>query len=100
MKHMKRDMKDMVSPMVAEKSDYPYGLCIHLDKECLDKLGMEELPDPGAVMEMKAKVMVKSKSEHESLEGGEYYSLDLQITDMELGKPKQDVEKKLYSDSE
>jgi len=69
--------------------DYPYGLCIYLDEDSLEKLGkgIEDF-DIGDVVEIKAKAYVKSlsKSQREGSEGHE--SVDLQISDMELMEPK------------
>jgi hypothetical protein len=89
LKSMKCDEKE---PGPAEamyggpQQDYPYGLRICLDEECLAKLGVEKLPELGAEMMITAKVRVTRKSESEDMAEGEVErSLDLQITDMALG---------------
>jgi len=66
----------------ATAPDYPYGLCIHLDKEELDKLGITELPKIGIEMmlEVKAKVTRVSQSAAEGAD--EQHNVELQITDI------------------
>lgn len=86
---------------VADKPRYPYGLCISLDKDALDKLGIKDLPDIGQEFMLKAKVEVSGYSESESAGGHVYKSLSLQITEMDLGKKKSssdDTAKKLYGE--
>lgn len=89
---MKRTPKDKRedagehAPMEAMAPDYPYGLCIHMDKDELDKLGMSDLPKVGTTMTMTAKVTVTrvSQSAATGPEAEEYTSIDLQVTDMAL----------------
>lgn len=71
-----------VAPAMSD--EYPYGLEIRLDDECLKKLGMDAMPEIGATMTLTAKVKVTSMSQHSS-EGGSDRSMGLQITEMELG---------------
>lgn len=78
----------MAGPAIESTApDYPYGLCIHLDKDELDKLGIKDLPKIGTEMMIEAKVKVTriSQSAAESADGSdEYTSVDLQITDIGL----------------
>jgi hypothetical protein len=67
---------------------YPEGLKIHLGIEELKKLGIEELPDVGTVMTISGEVEV-SKASHEKGIYGEHKDLCLQITYLEVGKPKE-----------
>ena len=62
---------------------YPYGLCITLDAEQLNKLGITALPKVGSEMYVHAKAYVKSTSAYET-QGGKDMSVSLQITDLEL----------------
>lgn len=82
----KYDMPATASP-VASVPTYPYGLCISLDEETLEKLGMDgELPAVGEVMQFTAmaKVTSASQSEHERSGGSKEQCcrIELQITDM------------------
>lgn len=97
MKMSKKEVKNMM-PEKVEQPKYPYGLCLELDGESLEKLGIKELPDVGDKMMVVAKVEVKSVSQSEYQKGEENKHVSLQITDMELAKPKmKDIEKKLYA---
>ncbi len=69
----------------ATAPDYPYGLCIHMDKDELDKLGITDLPKIGTVMTLECMVKVTriSQSASEAADGAdEYTSVDFQITDI------------------
>lgn len=57
--------------------EYPYGLRIRLEREQLEKLGLTALPAIGETFTVSA---------HDSAEGGESRSLELQITDLALGR--------------
>ena len=89
---MKRSEKDKredageAAPMEAIYPDYPWGLCLHLDKDELDKLGITDLPKVGTNMSLEAKITVTrvSQSASSSPKAEEYTSIDLQVTDMAL----------------
>ena len=70
------------APIEATAPDYPYGLCIHLDKDELDKLGIKDLPKIGTEMMIEAKVKVTRVSQSAAENSEEYTSVDLQITDI------------------
>ena len=57
----------------ATAPDYPYGLCIHMDKDELDKLGITDLPKIGTEMMMECKVKVTriSQSASEAADGSD-----------------------------
>lgn len=63
------------------KPDYPWGLCISLTNEELDKLewDISELK-VGESIEFRARADVKSKTESDSESGGPCCRLELQIT--------------------
>jgi hypothetical protein len=63
-----------------EEPMYPYGLCLHLSQDEMEKLGITTLPSVGTEMTITAKVFVKGTSAYET-QGGK----DMQITDMEIG---------------
>tara|TARA_R110000868_G_scaffold628_4_gene4577 strand:- start:862 stop:1224 length:363 start_codon:yes stop_codon:yes gene_type:complete len=76
---MPREYEDADEPL------YPYGLCITLDAEQLDKLGITTLPKVGGTMMIHAMAYVKSTSAYET-QGGKDMSVQLQITDMDIGE--------------
>jgi len=63
---------------------YPCGLTLRLDDDSMSKLGMAELPAVGAVLTMRAKVVVTSVGMHQQQDGEAENCSELQITDMEL----------------
>lgn len=81
--------KDMGGPAPAEAMapDYPWGTCLHLDLDELEKLGMKKLPEVGSVLTLTAKVMVTRRTESQASpeytmgDADESKSIDLQITD-------------------
>ena len=82
------DREDSVAhaPMEAMAPDYPYGLCIHMGKKELDKLGITDLPKVGTEMTMTVKVCVTmvSQSAAAGEEAAQQTSVNFQITDMAL----------------
>lgn len=81
--------KDMGEPASIESiaPDYPWGTCLHLDRDEMEKIGIAKLPDVGTEYTIVAKVKVTSvrQSAAESAPGrdpDESMSMDLQITDM------------------
>lgn len=85
MKDMKRAAQEYGTPEAAMpvSDEYPYGLRIQLGKEELEKLGITELPDVGAVFNLDARAVVKSVRANDS-EQGKDYGCELQITHLEL----------------
>jgi hypothetical protein len=83
----KAEREEMPGEVEMDEPKYPYGLCINLDKDQLDKLGITALPQVGAQMMIMAKAYVKSTSAYET-QGGKDMSIGLQITDMEIGASK------------
>lgn len=81
LKSMKREMKG-AQPMMED--EYGYGLCINLDSDQVEALGITKLPEPGTAMMIRARVVVKRTMTENEGEGPEHY-MSLQITDMELG---------------
>lgn len=82
----KYDMPATASP-AASVPTYPYGLCISLEDESLDKLGMDgAMPAVGDVIQFTAmaKVTSASMSEREKSDGTKEQCcrVELQITDM------------------
>ncbi len=86
--NMKQQPKREEMPGEYEKDEpqYPYGLCISLGKDELEKLGITALPKVGSEMMITAKAIVKSTSEYDTQGAGKEMSVSLQITDMGLGQ--------------
>ena len=64
---------------------YPYGLMIRLNDESLEKVGLTELPKVGTKIQITAMCEVVSTSSRQDQSGEDESSVELQITDMELG---------------
>ena len=83
----RKDMGEMAPP-VAVAADYPYGLCINMDKDELDKAGLTDMPDVGStvMMTVKAKVTMVRQSAGTGPLAEEETSMSLQITDLAFGE--------------
>jgi hypothetical protein len=83
-----------------EAPRYPYGLCLRLEDDDVEKLGLDKLPAVGKTVTVQAKAMVESVSENQYTEGGEARtrrSVSLQITDLAIsGGGNGDAGDKLY----
>ena len=86
MKMSKAERKETV-PVASEPEgpEYPYGICLNLNKETIEKLGLGT-PKAGATLMLHAMVEVKSVTVTDEKDGKGYKSMDLQITDMALEK--------------
>lgn len=82
----KPEREEMPGEVEADEPRYPYGLCIRLGKDELAKLGITALPTVGVEMNVMARATVKSVSSYETQGEGSDMSVELQITDMELGQ--------------
>lgn len=80
----KPEVEEAPGTVEADEPRYPYGLCLHLGKDELEKLGVSDLPDVGTPVMIQAKAFVKSTSAYETQGDGKSMSAELQITDMEL----------------
>lgn len=78
----KRGDKMEAVSMGAMAPDYPYGLCIRLDKEELDKLGMKQLPAVGTEMPLEVNVKVTRVSQSAAEGADDQTNVELQITDI------------------
>lgn len=92
MKMSKAEAKAEVSA-APERPEYPYGLCLRLGKEELAKLGIKGMPAIGDSFMIDAKAVVKTVSASAG-EGGDYASVELQITDMEIDTDEQEKKSK------
>lgn len=92
-----KEAKDEASPENSDMPKYPYGLCIYLDDDVLEKLGLTQLPKVGSSMTLTAVVKVTGTRTNEiqtEKTAGEpdentSSSVDLQITAMELSEDTQ-----------
>lgn len=92
MKLDKKEMESKAETMVVDSSapeggpQYPWGLTVRLEKESLDKLGID-LADYslGDIINLTAKCCVKELRQSEG-EGDQSKTVELQITDMGIEK--------------
>lgn len=78
------EREEMPGEIEADEPRYPYGLCISLGKDELEKLGITALPKVGTEMMIMAKCYVKMTRAYETQGEGEDMGIELQITDMEI----------------
>lgn len=64
---------------------YPYGLSICLNSDSLEKLGFADLPAVGQKLQIVAVCEVQAVRSNQQQDGDKESSVDLQITDMEVG---------------
>ena len=105
MKSSKTEMEKMNTAAPAEPKgpEYPYGICLNLHKEEIEKLGLGT-PKAGAKLMLHAMVEVKSVTVTDEKGGKGYKSMDLQITDMAImeddGMDNEKTAKALYGKKE
>jgi len=86
----KPEAEEMSGAIEYDEPAYPYGLCLHLDAEQLEKLGITALPKVGSTMMIHAMAYVKSTGAYET-QGGNDMTMSLQITDMEISAEERGV---------
>jgi hypothetical protein len=74
---------EMAEEKEGDEPQYPYGLCIHLEKEQLEALGIKDMPEIGAKMMLHANAYVKTVSQYDTKEGKDQ-RVELQITELEV----------------
>lgn len=81
------EIQDELSPAPSTKAErineYPYGLCICLDEDSINKLQIENMPEVGDGIMLMAVAKVTSVSSMETAAGARR-RIELQITHMEL----------------
>lgn len=78
------NLKQEAPEMEMRPSDYPWGLCLHLGTEELEKLGITKMPGIGQSIDIAGKAIVVALRD----DGG-CRSMELQITDLGMkGSPK------------
>ena len=78
------EREEMPGEYESDEPRYPYGLCISLGKDELEKLGITALPKVGTEMTIMAKAYVKMTRAYETQGEGEDIGIELQINDMEI----------------
>lgn len=68
------------SYLTTSVSQYPYGLCLCLQNEDLERLGMTDLPEAGDMIILNAIAKVTSVSSRESEDSPPDRRVELQIT--------------------
>lgn len=96
MKMSKEEVKEQASPSSDSLPQYSWGLSIHLDDDALEKLGIGDGLKVGDKVSVIAKATVEASSSHKSLLGDSESSVDLQLTDMEIGNASSKVTETLY----
>lgn len=92
MKLSKADQKEEMSPVSATPPQFPYGLCLRLDGDELDKLGITTLPAVGDEFHIQAVGCVTSVAELNRADA-ESRNIEIQITMLGLeneGQPDGD----------
>lgn len=84
MQQSAEEVKEYTEPSVADAPKYPWGLCITLNDDSLEKLGVKVLPSVGTTLTLVAKVEVTGTRDTQTQGGESQQSMDLQITDMQL----------------
>jgi hypothetical protein len=98
------EREEMPGEVETDEPRYPYGLCLSLGKDELEKLGINALPKVGAEMMIMAKAYVKMTRAYETQGEGQDMGIELQITDMEIkgttaGERQNSAAQSLYGDS-
>lgn len=99
MQQTAEEAKEYTEPKASDAPKYPWGLCITLNDDSLEKLGVDTLPAVDTVVTIVAKAQVSRTSEYQTQGGENQRSIDLQITDMQLGGLGNDVASKLYGNT-
>lgn len=84
------------SPAEIKPPKYPYGTCLHLDNEVAKALFPGGMPTVGQACTVTGNAIVSSVSSSEQEGGKARLSIDLQMTDMDLGGDKPSAAEKLY----
>jgi hypothetical protein len=80
------------------KQEYPYGCCIHLEKEQIAALGLQGAK-VGQEVYISGEAFVKSMTKSGSTDGTDYASIDLQITELEVEADQTPLADKMYADA-
>ena len=84
MQQTAEEAKEYTEPKAIDAPKYPWGLCITLNDDSLDKLDIDKLPSVETEVTIVAKAQVSRISENQTQGGESNRSMDLQITDMRI----------------
>lgn len=85
------NLKQDAPEMEMRPSDYPWGLCLHLCSEELEKLGIKELPAIGQSVQIAGAAVVVALRQD-----GDVRSMELQITDLGVDAGRKTAAGKMY----
>jgi hypothetical protein len=91
---IKQDAVLDCTPVDYPQPRYPYGLCIVLENDELEKLGLEANCEVGDYMHIICMAKVKSVSKNETTKG-DICRVELQIEDMELENESHEFEEEV-----
>lgn len=80
----KEEAKEYAVGPSGQPDDYPWGLCITLEKRELDKLDITDLPQVGGAIHFMATAKVTSVNQSASMSQAEETRVGLQITMMQV----------------
>lgn len=84
MENTPQEAQEMTSPSADNAPKYPWGLCITLNDDSLNKLGVKTLPAVGTQVTVIARATVSATRENATEGDGAQASMDLQITDLQI----------------
>jgi len=88
----KKEREAWDKPSTETMDDYPYGLCLHLDAETLEKLGITETDfDAGNSVGIVAEAMITEDAAR-SVNGKVKRSISLQITKLSVSQAAASVD--------
>ena len=90
---------EAMQPASMEAQAYPYGPSLTLCDDVLTKLGMDALPTVGATCNIQAVGRVTTVRQSASDTGGEYRSVEIQITQLGLDTQGKSAAEKIYGNS-
>lgn len=100
MKMSREEAKECCETVACDAPEYPYGLCIDLNDDALDKLGLKALPAVGTVVMIQAQAIVTATSSNSTQGGEQEMRASLQITDMAVtANDSRSSAERLYADS-
>jgi len=76
----KEEAKEYATAPMGPGGDYPWGLCLHLEKRELDKLGITDLPGVGDEFHLSVIAKVTQVSQQSGTDRDDSKSVALQIT--------------------
>lgn len=83
MERTPEEVQEGMTPSFTAANKFPYGLCIRLSQEELDKLDLDTNVDTGDMIHLHALGKVTSVSKRDT-EGGQECCVEIQLTDIAL----------------